>query len=440
MKRSLLSTLVCVSLLVFIFFFAHAVEKRALRDAVRYADNVATTIPIQMGDFSSLDYLASSDASYYPDQVTVDLKDSYIKQGSSRAFVFLEVSSYSPNTIVAIIKCSNKKGRALKEPKVQAVIYRPGDNLIKAVECQVDNAKHGDVIAFSQVHVPDGALAGERFAIAKVTQNETHLSVKPKIEGRLPFKFEAYGTLNYELDIGSTEIVDNERTNTWSTALSHGRTQPANPENGYYGTLKMGAVSREGDRISLNTKRLEKPIDFRDGGKVYPFMSAVLSGHTNPETFFKYGSIEWEARMPAQKGTWPALWLLPTSGWPPEIDVYEGFSHNNEWVQSVGLSSYIHGGRNNKRSFKRGFLRLQLSDIGLSGNLTTEFHKYQAIITPKWITVFVDDVETLRFENTFKGKTWYPIMTVAVRGDTDKPYDESLASMEIRSLKIWKAF
>ena len=200
----------------------------------------------------------------------------------------------------------------------------------------------------------------------------------------------------------------------------------------------MGSVSKSQSVINLNTKRLEHPIDAKDGRPPYPFMAAVMSGHNLKQSHFKYGSIEWVARMPSQKGTWPALWLLPRSGWPPEIDVYEGFSHNSEWRPSASLSSAIHGGKNLQREFQRSILRLQVGDIGIDTDLTKSFNRYQVRVTPDWITTFVNDIETARFANIFDGEIWYPLMTVAVRTSEDKLYDENIAKMEIKSMKVWQ--
>lgn len=110
-----------------------------------------------------------------------------------------------------------------------------------------------------------------------------------------------------------------------------------------------------------------------------------------PEATFRDGSVEWVARMPDRRGSWPALWLLPGAArWPPEIDVYEGFGENAEWTFACDILTNLHGGENNRRRFTRAAHRIRMGDYGLPDTLTTAFHRFQVTVDPHWITMFVD--------------------------------------------------
>ena len=43
---------------------------------------------------------------------------------------------------------------------------------------------------------------------------------------------------------------------------------------------------------------------------------------------FGYGYFEIEAKLPTGKNLWPAFWMSPFESWPPEIDVFEGYTKN----------------------------------------------------------------------------------------------------------------
>lgn len=45
---------------------------------------------------------------------------------------------------------------------------------------------------------------------------------------------------------------------------------------------------------------------------------------------FGYGTFEIEAKMPYGKNLWPAFWMWSFDSWPPEIDIFEGYSDNNK--------------------------------------------------------------------------------------------------------------
>ena len=88
---------------------------------------------------------------------------------------------------------------------------------------------------------------------------------------------------------------------------------------------------------------------------------------------FLYGRVDVRARLPGGKGTWPAIWMLPStpgSQWPlgGEIDIME----------MVGKqTNKIHGTvHTNQYNHKKGNQRGSIVTIGTS---TTEWHIYRLI-------------------------------------------------------------
>jgi len=70
-------------------------------------------------------------------------------------------------------------------------------------------------------------------------------------------------------------------------------------------------------------------------GEGRPFCSGMICSDTHFD--FKYGYIEGRFKLPANRGAWPAFWLLGDDTtkqtqdeqheWPPEIDMFEFFGH-----------------------------------------------------------------------------------------------------------------
>lgn len=374
----------------------------------------------------------------YPERPTVDLADTVIRPGAKEALALVVLSSPSPATVIAYIRCRTGIESRPAFQRVQAVIFRPGDPLRATVACPIESARLGQSIVFRQAYEPDGGKRGQAQASATVIQ--TDAPTRPITDGfRAPYAFVPLGQLVYNADATTILFDDKGGPGIWSTALAHGRSQPANQETGYYGTVGMGAVEASDNAILLRTRRLEKPVDAQDGRPPYPFQAAILSAHKARDMEFVYGSVEWDVKMPDRIGTWPGLWLLPRHGWPPEIDVYEGFSHHPEWTLASSLSTTIHGGSRSKRAFRRSAFRMQMGDFGLPNTLTSAYHKFQVTVDPAWITMFVDGVETTRYANPFPGTQWHPLMQVAVKAPSDSPYAQGTGDMAVRSIRIWRS-
>ena len=410
------------------------------RDVVaeRFAAPAPLTIdepdPPPPTEFTAADF-AGGDA--YPGPVTVDLADMVIAPGAREVFVDAVLSAPSPNTVIAFVRCRRGQGWTGVPDRTRAVIFRPGDPLRASVRCPVSRVSAGDSVLFEQIAEPDGARRGDERAYAMVADGRSSVPTPPKAF-RPPYRFRPKGRLSYAAQGASMLIGDKGGPGQWSTALFHGRVQPANGETGYYGRLTDGAFGRAGDALILNTKRLPHPIIGEDG-HAYPHLAAALSAHAMPAATFRFGSVEWVVKMPDRRGSWPALWLLPGSArWPPEIDVYEGFGENAEWTFASDLSTNLHGGADGHRRFTRGAHRMRMSDFGLPNTLTSDFHRFQVTVDAQWITMFVDDVETMRYANPFAGRDWYPVMTVAVKTTRGGAYEDGSGAMALRSIKVWR--
>ena len=133
---------------------------------------------------------------------------------------------------------------------------------------------------------------------------------------------------------------------------------------------------------------------------------------------FLYGRFEARAKVPKGRGTWPAIWMLPTNsiygGWPNsgEIDILEHVGYDMDVVHiSVHTKAYHHSIQTQKTS------KTKIS------NASEEFHLYRIDWTPTFIKGFVDDKEIFHFDNenkTFKewpfDQKFHWIINLAVGG------------------------
>ncbi|RZL98636.1 MAG: glycoside hydrolase family 16 protein, partial [Pedobacter sp.] len=132
-----------------------------------------------------------------------------------------------------------------------------------------------------------------------------------------------------------------------------------------------------------------------------------------------YGRFEIKAKLPSGKGTWPAIWMLPTDytygDWPKsgEIDIMEhvGYDQNNVHFSTHTEAYY----------FK---INTQKTSTKVIPTASTEFHIYRVDWTPYAIRGYYDDVKVFEFVNEETGyKAWpfdkrfHLLLNVAVGGD-----------------------
>lgn len=118
---------------------------------------------------------------------------------------------------------------------------------------------------------------------------------------------------------------------------------------------------------------------------------------------FLYGRIEARAKLPWGRGTWPAIWMLPTDwaygGWPRsgEIDIMEHVGYDPERVHvSVHTQAYNHVAGTQKTATRM-----------VPGALTG-FHVYRVDWTPDTIRGYIDDAPVFAFANEGTGPDAWP--------------------------------
>lgn len=400
-----------------------------------------TTSTLTTSNFADFDF---ANGTKLPGKATLWLGNATVAPGAGTAYVPVRLDRATPNTVIARVITVNGSGtlRALSgyhyETVDRVVIFRPGDPLEQTVAVPIIGMAQGQQFQLKLREVPWGGLQGQSVATITATSG-TAPTAKASGTFRQPRSFAATGTLQFELKKDTHKRSPDGGWNRWATSLSHGRTQIANEETGLYLDSSVfpgveGPVYWGTQGLVLHSQKLTTPIYHE--GRNWHYGATVLDGRNFLASQIGYGQYEWDARMPSRRGSWPAFWLVSTSGWPPEIDIYEGFGYQSYWDFDRHVAHGIHGGSGGVRSFQRGVTIQTEQAYGIK-DFSKGFHRFAVDIQRDYITWFVDGVETYQSVNPFKGHRWYPIMNVAVK--TTSAYDDGSGDMIIKSFRIYSA-
>jgi len=133
---------------------------------------------------------------------------------------------------------------------------------------------------------------------------------------------------------------------------------------------------------------------------------------------WRYGRIEVMAKLPGGRGTWPAIWMLPTDnqygGWPKsgEIDIMEHVGHDPDSIHTTVHTEAF----NHIKGTQKGEAT-SLSDA------ETAYHLYAIEWSEDGIDFFIDKDKVFTFENTGNGPEEWPfdqpfhlILNIAIGG------------------------
>jgi len=157
---------------------------------------------------------------------------------------------------------------------------------------------------------------------------------------------------------------------------------------------------------------------------------------TKDKFSFKYGKVEFSAKLPLGVGTWAAVWSLGNNftsvGWPAcgEIDFMEHVG-----VQQNKIFGTLHHPGHSGGNADGGTVVIS--------NASTAFHKYTVEWTAANIKFSVDDVPFYTFPNTGSlpfNQNFFIIMNVAMGGNFGGPVDPAFVSsaMEVDYIRVYQ--
>ncbi len=229
----------------------------------------------------------------------------------------------------------------------------------------------------------------------------------------------------YDVGAGCSENSDGTNPNNWAWGNNELQWYSNNdPDNTYVsdGTLKIVAKKESSNDMAYTSGRL------------------VTRGLKT----FKYGYVEMSAKIPNDKGVWPAFWMLDNDiyngeVWPGsgEIDIME--TSVNLWgSDKVYGTLHCQAGYGGSPVFTEG-TSLSYSD--------GEFHKYAVNWDDDKIDWYFDDVKVFTYTPAdYNNDAWpfkddfYIILNLAVGGNLGGtvPSDFESSTMEVDYVRVWQ--
>lgn len=223
-----------------------------------------------------------------------------------------------------------------------------------------------------------------------------------------------------------------------------------NGELEYYTNSEKNVFVKDGN-LNLVAYKESKTFPEVDPNRVAEYSSGKIN--TKDKFTFKYGRIDFRAKLPAGTGLWPALWLLPNDdtygSWAAsgEIDVMEARGR-----LTGATSGTIHFGGTWPSNTSLG------SDYSFSNGQTidSDYHVYSAVWEDDNIKWYVDgkcffkatkeqwySLNKMDDDNAPFDQNFYIIMNLAVGGWFDgglKPNDGDIpATMKVDYVRVYKA-
>ncbi len=159
---------------------------------------------------------------------------------------------------------------------------------------------------------------------------------------------------------------------------------------------------------------------------------------------FLYGRFEIRAKLPSGRGTWPAIWMLPTDfaygGWPKsgEIDIMEHVGYDPKRVHITVHTEAFNHTKNT-----------QVGQSKIIETAMTDFHKYRVDWTPDYIKGYIDDEQVFEFLKRSDDATLWPfnkrfhlLLNIAIGGNWGgaQGVDDGIfpAKMDVDYVRVYK--
>ena len=233
----------------------------------------------------------------------------------------------------------------------------------------------------------------------------------------------------------------------WGYDVGRGQsknTDGTNPDNWAWGNGELQWYSdNDSDNTYVSNGTL-KIVAKKEQSNGADYTSGRIVTRNIPGGQFKYGYIEMSAKIPNDKGVWPAFWMLDNDiyngeGWPGsgEIDIME--SSVNLWgSDNVYGTLHCDAGSGGSPVFTRS------SKVSFSDG---KFHKYAVDWDDNYIAWYYDDVKVFTYTPaSFENSPWpfcddfYIILNLAVGGNLggEVPENFTTSTMEVDYVRVYQ--
>ena len=245
-----------------------------------------------------------------------------------------------------------------------------------------------------------------------------------------------------ELPSSVNTVIDVDGVPIDSTKWFH-QTRLPNGSSWFNGEIQHYTDRLSNAYVSDGTlKIVARKESYTDQGVTKQYTSARL----NSKFAFQYGRVEFRAKMPIGRGTWPAVWMLGksisengtywanqgygTTSWPAvgEIDILEHWGRNQGYAQSALHTTSSHGATQNHGG-------------RFISNISSQFHTYSMDWNANRIIFSIDGIEHYRYNPSIKNASNWPfdaefffLLNIAIEPNIDSSFIES--AMEIDYIRV----
>lgn len=209
-----------------------------------------------------------------------------------------------------------------------------------------------------------------------------------------------------------------------------------------WGNNELENYTNETKNVRVEDGKLVIEVHKDRNDSIRPYSSARLISKNKGD--WKFGRIEAKAKVPSGRGTWAAIWMLPTEwkygGWPAsgEIDILEHVGFNQGWLHGTVHTEAYNGSKGNQKG-----------DSILVKTISEDFAVYAINWTPDAIEFMVNGEIYNIFTNNGQGFESWPfdqkfhlLLNIAVGGNWGGKYgvDDSIwpQRMEVDYVRIYE--